>query len=127
MSTLTQSRNEPATVQSGRGFRIGDARNYQAWIGKAAKQPMVLETVDLGPLGAEDVEVAVEHCGLCHSDLSILNNEWGISQYPATLGHEVVGRITAVGPAVKARRVGQRVGVGWFSGSDMHCTQCMSG
>ncbi len=88
---------------------------------------MVLETVDLGPLGTEEVEVAVEHCGLCHSDLSVLNNEWGISQYPATLGHEVIGRITAVGPGVKARRIGQRVGLGWFSGSDTSCRQCMSG
>jgi hypothetical protein len=66
-------------------------------IAKAAKQPMVLESVDLGPLGAEDVEVAVEHRGLYHSDLSVLNNEWGISQYPAILGHEVVGRVTGVG------------------------------
>ena len=41
------------------------------------------------------------HCGLCHSDLSVLNNEWGISQYPAILGHEVVGRVTAVGPNAK--------------------------
>ena len=79
---LTQSRNEPATVQSNRGFRIGEAVHYQAWIAKAAKQPMVLESVDLEPLGAEDVEVAVEHCGLCHSDLSVSNNEWGISQTP---------------------------------------------
>jgi|GEM_PF-1955785 len=52
--------------------------NYKAWVAKSAKQPMVLETVDLGLLGAEDVEVAVEHCGLCHSDLSVFNNEWGI-------------------------------------------------
>jgi uncharacterized zinc-type alcohol dehydrogenase-like protein len=101
--------------------------SYKAWVARTAKQPMVLETVDLGPLGAEDVEVAVEHCGLCHSDLSVLNNEWGISQYPATLGHEVVGRITAIGPNAKGLKVGQRVGVGWFSGSDMHCRQCMSG
>src|SRR5258705_3356467 len=127
MSTLTQSRNEPATVQSSRGFRIGDAMNYQAWIAKAAKQPMVLETVDLGPLGTEDVEVAVEHCGLCHSDLSVLNNEWGISQYPAILGHEVIGRVTTVGPNAKGLKVGQRVGVGWNSASCMHCHQCMSG
>lgn len=60
--------------------------NYEAWVAKAAKQPLALETVDAGPLGAEDIEVAVEHCGLCHSDLSILNNAWGISQYPAILG-----------------------------------------
>jgi len=100
---------------------------YKAWTVKAAKQPMALETVDLGPLGAEDVEVAVEHCGLCHSDVSVFNNDWGNSQYPAILGHEVVGRVTAVGPNAKGRRVGQRVGVGWFSASDMHCRQCMSG
>jgi len=100
---------------------------YKAWTVKAAKQPMVLETVDLGPLGAEDVEVAVEHCGLCHSDLSVLNNDWGNSQYPAILGHEVVGRVTAVGPNAKRHQVGRRVGVGWFSASDMHCRQCMSG
>jgi len=99
----------------------------KAWVVKAAKQPMVLETIDLGQLGAEDVEVAVEHCGVCHSDLSVLNNDWGISQYPAVLGHEIVGRVTAVGPYAKRLQVGQRVGVGWNSGSDMHCHQCLSG
>jgi alcohol/geraniol dehydrogenase (NADP+) len=108
-------------------MRKGDAMNYKAWIAKSAKQPMVLESVDLGPLGAEDVEVAVEHCGVCHSDLSVFNNEWGISQYPAILGHEVVGRVTAMGPNTKGPRVGQRVGVGWYSSSCMHCHQCMSG
>src|SRR5258708_3485869 len=124
MSTQTQSRNKPATVRSSASSRLGDG---MAWIAKAPKQPMVLETVDLGPLGAEDVEVAVEHCGLCHSDLSVLNNEWGFSQYPAILGHEVVGRVTAVGSNAKGRQVGQRVGVGWSSASCMHCRQCMSG
>jgi uncharacterized zinc-type alcohol dehydrogenase-like protein len=100
---------------------------YKAWIATAAKQPMTLESVDPGPLGAEDVEIAVEHCGLCHSDVSVFNNDWGISQYPAILGHEVVGRVTAVGPNAKGRQVRQRVGVGWFSASDMNCRQCMSG
>jgi uncharacterized zinc-type alcohol dehydrogenase-like protein len=118
MSTITQARRPSESAQ---------AQTHRAWIAKGPHQPMVVEPIDLGPLGAEEVEVAVEHCGLCHSDLSVLNNEWGISQYPATLGHEVIGRITAVGPGVKARSVGQRVGVGWFSGSDMHCRQCMSG
>jgi uncharacterized zinc-type alcohol dehydrogenase-like protein len=88
---------------------------------------MTLETIDPGPLGLEDIEVAVEHCGLCHSDLSILNNDWGITQYPAILGHEVVGRITDVGLNAKGLEVGQRVGIGWNSGSCMHCRQCMSG
>ena len=123
MSTQTQTRNEPATKQK---YSAG-SKKYKAWIAKGAEQPMVLETVDLGPLEAEDVEVAVEHCGLCHSDLSVFNNEWGISQFPATLGHEAIGRITALGPSTKGLNVGQRVGVGWFLGSDMHCRQCMSG
>jgi len=139
MTTSTKTRNGPASelkqkqsasasaAQSVRSFGTGAAKNYQAWVARSAKQPMVLETGDLGPLGAEDVEVGVEHCGLCHSDVSVLNNEWGISQYPATLGHEVVGRIIALGPNTKGLAVGQRVGVGWFSGSDMHCHQCLSG
>ena len=83
-TTLNPSRSE-AVSKSSATLRIGEARNYQAWVAKGAKQPMVLETVDLGPLGAEDVEVAVEHCGLCHSDLSVLNNDWGFSRYPAIL------------------------------------------
>ena len=132
MATSTQTRTEPAggvrqKQQSGPRARQGEPGSYVAWVAKAPKQPLVREPVELGPLGAEDVEVAVEHCGVCHSDLSVLNNDWGISQYPAVLGHEIVGRITAAGPNAKGRKVGQRVGVGWFSGSDMHCSQCMSG
>ena len=103
------------------------SKEYRAWIAKGPKEPMVLETFDPGPLGSEDIEVAVEHCGVCHSDLSILNNDWGTSRYPAILGHEVVGRVSAIGANAKRLAVGQRVGVGWFSGSCMHCKQCMSG
>ena len=80
-SRADRSSTSTSAVQSGPRFKIGDAMNYEAWVAKAAKQPMVLETVDLGPLGAEDVEVALEYCGLCHSDLSVLNNDW--SQVPA--------------------------------------------
>ena len=125
MSTLTQTRDEPAGDMKQKP--PGNPKSYKAWVAKAAKQPMVLETVDLGPLGSEDVEVAVEHCGLCHSDLSVWNNDWGFSQYPAVLGHEVIGRITAMGPNSKGLNVGQRVGIGWYSGCCMHCRQCMSG
>ncbi len=74
MSTLTQNRSEPVTVVSRRRSHTVDEMNDRAWIAKAANQPMTLEAVDLGPMGPEDVEVAVEHCGLCHSDVSVLNN-----------------------------------------------------
>jgi uncharacterized zinc-type alcohol dehydrogenase-like protein len=103
------------------------ASRWQAWVAKSAKQPMALETIDPGPLGDEEVEVTVEHCGLCHSDLSVFNNDWGISQFPAVLGHEVIGRVSAVGAKAKSIAVGRRVGIGWNAASDMHCRQCMSG
>ena len=98
-----------------------------AWVATAAKQKLVRQQLDLGPLWTEDVEVEVENCGLCHSDLSVLNNDWGFSQYPAVLGHEVIGRVVAVGSAAKGLEVGQRVGIGWTAGSCMYCKQCMSG
>ena len=101
--------------------------SIKAWVARAAKETMVLQDIDLGPLGSEDVEIAVQHCGLCHSDVSVLNNDWGISQYPAILGHEAVGRVTAVGTAAKGLKVGQRVGIGWTAASCMHCRQCLSG
>jgi uncharacterized zinc-type alcohol dehydrogenase-like protein len=115
---------EPSAAQAGRSSRRAEDN---AWVAKAPRQPLVREPIDLGPLGPEDVEVAVEHCGLCHSDLSVWANDWGNSQYPAILGHEVIGRVTAVGPNARRLTVGQRVGVGWTSGSCMHCRQCLSG
>ncbi|QDT71562.1 NADPH-dependent aldehyde reductase Ahr [Lacipirellula limnantheis] len=101
--------------------------SIEAWIVKAPKQSFVRQQIDLDPLASDDVEIQVEHCGLCHSDLSVRNNEWGTSRFPAVLGHEVVGRISEVGATVKGLQVGQRVGVGWNCGSCMFCRQCMSG
>src|SRR4051812_17012014 len=125
MTTLSQSVEKPAAAVT----RGSSTRRvpYKAWVASAAKAPLVLATMELEPLLEEDVEVAVEHCGLCHSDVSVLTNEWGISQFPAVLGHEVVGRISALGTNTKGLALGQRVGIGWYSGSDMHCRQCMSG
>ena len=99
----------------------------EAWFATAPQAKLVRQEINFGPLGDEDVEVAVEHCGLCHSDLSVLHNEWGFSQYPAVLGHEVIGCVTAVGAAAKGHQVGQRVGIGWTAGSCMHCRPCLSG
>lgn len=82
---------------------------------------------DPGALADEHVEIAVSHCGICHSDLSMLDNEWGMSKYPLVPGHEVVGTVTAVGSRVPTVKVGARVGLGWYSESCMHCRQCMGG
>ncbi len=82
---------------------------------------------DPGPLGKNDVEIDVEHCGICHSDLSMLDNEWGFTEYPFVPGHEVVGTVSQVGDDVTNITVGQRVGLGWHSGYCMTCSNCMSG
>jgi uncharacterized zinc-type alcohol dehydrogenase-like protein len=82
---------------------------------------------DPGPLGEEEVEIQVEYCGICHSDLSMLNNDWGITRYPFVPGHEVIGTIAALGDRVKQLQLGQRVGLGWYSRSCMHCEWCMGG
>ena len=97
---------------------------YAATESKGALKPL---EYDPGPLHPEHVEIKIEHCGICHSDLSMLDNEWGRTKYPLVPGHEIVGTVVAAGDQVKGVKVGQRVGVGWFSGSCMHCPQCMSG
>lgn len=80
-----------------------------------------------GSLLAEQVEIQVSHCGICHSDLSMLNNDWGMSKYPLVAGHEVVGTIIKAGPSVKRVKVGDRVGLGWSSKSCMSCDHCLAG
>jgi len=100
---------------------------YPAWVASSAKSQFTKQEIELGPLGEEEVEVIVEYCGICHSDLSVLNNEWGNAKYPAVLGHEITGRVAAVGPSVKGISVGQKVGIGWTCSSCMHCHQCISG
>ncbi len=82
---------------------------------------------DPGALGAHEVEIAITHCGICHSDLHLIANDWGISQYPFIPGHEVVGAIAAVGSEVRQLEIGQRVGLGWQSNSCGVCEWCMRG
>lgn len=82
---------------------------------------------DPGPLGRHDVEIDVEHCGICYSDLSMINNSWGFSQYPLVPGHEVIGTIAKSGEDVTDLKIGQRVGLGWHSGYCMTCSSCLNG
>jgi len=82
---------------------------------------------DPGPLGADAVEMRVASCGICHSDLSMLDNDWQMSGYPIVPAHEVVGTVAAIGDHVTSVKVGDTVGLGWFSGSCMTCRQCMQG
>jgi uncharacterized zinc-type alcohol dehydrogenase-like protein len=82
---------------------------------------------DLGLLGDHQVDVKVDYCGICYSDLSMLDNYWGMTTYPFVPGHEIIGTIEAMGAHVKGLSIGQRVGVGWSSGSCGVCECCMTG
>lgn len=82
---------------------------------------------ELGELGSEQVDIKVSYCGICHSDLSMINNEWGMTQYPIVPGHEIVGEVVAAGKSVKNVKIGDKVGLGWFSASCMSCQKCMEG
>jgi uncharacterized zinc-type alcohol dehydrogenase-like protein len=82
---------------------------------------------DPGDLRSQDVEVCITHCGVCHSDLSLIDNDWGMSQYPFIPGHEIVGTVTAAGEAVRHLAPGDRVGIGWQADSCGGCEWCRKG
>lgn len=102
-------------------------QEVKAYAASRAKGPLEPFSFDPGPLQPEEVEIKVTHCGLCHSDLSMLDNEWGMSQYPFVPGHEVTGTVVALGEAAKGLKIGQRVGLGWTAHSCLACHECVSG
>lgn len=90
----------------------------------AALQPFEF---DPGELGKDEVEIKISHCGICHSDLSMRNNDWGMTEYPFVGGHEAVGEIVALGENAKGLSVGDTVGLGWNAKTCGHCQFCLSG
>jgi alcohol/geraniol dehydrogenase (NADP+) len=82
---------------------------------------------DPGELGMHEVEIGITHCGICHSDIHLISNDWGMSQYPFIPGHEVIGTVTAVGSEVHSLTAGERVGLGWQSNSCGECEWCTRG
>jgi uncharacterized zinc-type alcohol dehydrogenase-like protein len=75
-------------------------------------------------IGAEDVAIDILFCGICHSDLHMVNNDWGLSQYPMVPGHEIIGRVKAVGSKVNRFAPGDLVGVGCMVDSCRTCSSC---
>ncbi|MDT6941744.1 NAD(P)-dependent alcohol dehydrogenase [Brucella pseudogrignonensis] len=88
-----------------------------------------LEAIDItrrAP-GADDVQIAIAYCGVCHSDLHQVRSEWAGTVYPCVPGHEIVGHVTAVGANVSKFKVGDTVGVGCMVDSCQHCYACDDG
>ena len=99
-------------------------------IGYAAQtpqSPLAPLRFDRRALRANDVAMEVLYCGVCHSDLHTARNDWGWTVYPAMPGHEIVGRVTAVGSDVSRYQVGDAVAVGCMVDACMSCDQCRKG
>ena len=99
-------------------------RGFAALRPGAALEPFSFDR--RAPLPTE-IEIAVTHCGICHSDLHLIDDDWGVSVYPFVPGHEIVGTVLRAGAEVSGLRAGERVGVGWLAGSCMSCAQCAEG
>jgi uncharacterized zinc-type alcohol dehydrogenase-like protein len=92
----------------------------------AAKEALTPYVYEPEPLRPKDVEIEISHCGICHSDLHLIDNDWSTSRYPLVPGHEIVGTISDAGAASELA-VGQRVGMGWQRSACFDCEQCRAG
>jgi alcohol dehydrogenase (NADP+) len=97
---------------------------YAAQSASTALAPFSIERRDPGP---HDVQIQILHCGVCHSDLHTVRNEWRNTLYPSVPGHEIVGRVVAVGSQVQKFRAGELAGVGCLIDSCGHCPPCGDG
>ncbi len=99
----------------------------QGFAAHAAGAELLPFRYDPGQLGSHEVEIGVTHCGVCYSDIHLISNDWGTSQYPFIPGHEIIGTVTAMGPEVRSLKLGQRVGLGWQANSCGQCEWCTRG
>ena len=102
-------------------------RTVKAYAAPEAGSELEPFEYELGPLASNDIDIRVEHCGLCHTDLSLRDNAWGITEFPFVGGHEAVGTVIDVGPEVSHVKTGDRVGLGGHSYYCMTCRQCLDG
>jgi len=97
---------------------------YAARRARGKLEPFVYTPDRLGP---NDVEIRISHCGICHTDVHLVDGDWGIGSYPMVPGHEIVGTVAALGAQARHLTAGQRVGVGWQRGACLECDACASG
>ncbi len=110
---------------------VREEKGMKAAVLHAFKTPLSLEEVARPQIGADDVLIEVEVCGVCHSDLHVADGDWtqlaGIVKRPLILGHEIVGRVVERGAAVQSIQVGERVGVPWVQYTCGQCEFCREG
>lgn len=101
----------------------------KAYSAASAKSPLILDIIERRDTTERDVQIEILFCGICHSDLHTVRNEWSSvmpTTYPCVPGHEIVGRVTEVGSAVTEYKAGDLVGVGCMVDSDQTCPNCQA-
>lgn len=98
-----------------------------AYAAPSEKAPFAPFTYEADDPTAFEAEVAISHCGVCHSDLHIADGDWNPREFPVVPGHEIIGTVTAVASQGDPSLVGQRVGIGWQRGSCLNCAYCNTG
>lgn len=101
--------------------------NTKGYAAESANSKLAPITFDRREPRPDDVSIEIDYCGVCHTDIHFAQNDWGVSQFPVVPGHEIIGRVTAVGPEVKDFKVGDTVGVGCMVDSCRTCSSCESG
>src|SRR5690554_2757336 len=101
--------------------------NTRAYAASSPTSGLAPYSFDRRELRPDDVAIEIDYCGVCHSDLHTVENDWGGSQYPVVPGHEIIGRVTAVGQDVTRYQPGDLVGVGCMVDSCRTCSACDSG
>jgi uncharacterized zinc-type alcohol dehydrogenase-like protein len=99
----------------------------KAYGAESAQQKLAPMTIDRREPGPRDVVVDIRYCGVCHSDLHTVRDEWANAMYPCVPGHEIIGTVRAVGGEVAKFAVGETVGIGCLVGSCGHCGACNEG
>ncbi|KAG2482172.1 hypothetical protein HYH03_018872 [Edaphochlamys debaryana] len=130
LKTEEQRRMAQGQGQGQEGFAEGQRQRLsrRGWAVRERKAPLAVWSHTLGELGPQEVDIRVTHNGLCHTDLHMRDDDWGVSKFPFIPGHEVVGEVVGVGSAVPASlRPGSRVGVGWIANSCRSCLACLRG
>jgi uncharacterized zinc-type alcohol dehydrogenase-like protein len=98
-----------------------------AYAAPSAGEPLAPTTIERREVGAQDVLIAIEYAGICHSDIHTVNGDWGPQPFPVVPGHEIVGTVQQVGDDGTTHRVGDRVGVGCMVNSCGECDNCRNG
>lgn len=98
-----------------------------AYAAHRAKSKLEHHSIERRAVGAKDVQIEIDYCGVCHTDLHFVNNDWGMTEYPVVPGHEIVGKVSAIGSDVTKFKIGDTAAIGCMVDSCGDCDYCSNG